>query len=75
MGNCHGVTWSNVPTFGSLEANSELKFKEMYSCTMPTGDPDCPEHIRIAKCLHLTIQRIVPNTDSLDGGKEKEVGA
>jgi hypothetical protein len=47
-------------------ANLKRKFKEMYKSSMPTGDPNCPPHIRTAKCLHFQIQER-SDADNLDG--------
>ena len=54
------------PNFNRCSMNLKRKFKEMYKSSMPTGDPNCPPHIRAAKRLHFQIQER-SDADNLDG--------
>jgi hypothetical protein len=59
---------NSFPDFNCCSVNLKRKFKEMYSSKMPTGDPNCPAHIKTAKQLHHQIQER-SDTDNLDGSE------
>jgi hypothetical protein len=80
-----GAEWDEVANLHSQQylehqhdsVNLRCKFKEMYNARIPTGDPECPEHIKTAKKLHIQIQQR-SDADNMDGnmpnmGVEKEV--
>jgi hypothetical protein len=54
------------PHFNRCSNSLKRKFKEMYSQTVPTGDPECPEHIRTAKRIHRQILER-SDADNLEG--------
>jgi hypothetical protein len=80
-----GEEWEEVANLHSQQypehqrdsVNLRRKFKEMYNARIPTGDPECPEHIKTAKRLHIQIQQR-SDADNMDGngldmGVEEEV--
>ena len=69
-----GVEWEEVANLHSQQypehqrdsVNLRRKFKEMYNVRIPTGDPECPGHIKTAKRLHIQIQQR-SDADNMDG--------
>ena len=69
-----GEEWEEVANLHSQQypehqrdaVNLRRKFKEMYNARIPTGDPECPEHIKTAKRLHIQIQQR-SDADNMDG--------
>jgi hypothetical protein len=57
---------NNYPHFNHCSNSLKRKFKEMYSQTVPTGEPECPEHLRTAKRQHRRILEC-SNADNLKG--------
>jgi hypothetical protein len=80
-----GEEWEEVANLHSQQypdhqrdsMNLHRKFREMYNSRIRTGDPECPEHIRTVKALHIQIQQR-SDADNMDGngldmGVEEEV--
>ena len=71
-----GEEWEEVANLHSQQypehqrdsVNLRRKFKEMYKVRIPTGDPECPEHIRTAKRLAIQIQQR-SDADDMDGNE------
>ena len=51
----------------------EKKFKSYVCHRMPTGDPNCPEHIRRAKRIWRDIQNEAVNLDVINNGSSSGI--
>ncbi len=61
---------SHTTCYPKKERTAKLlrcKFQELARKKMPTGDPNCPPHIRSAKCIYRMIVQATDGSDGLSG--------
>ena len=56
---------ANFPGLNKTSDSLKCKFQEMARTKIPTGDPNCPHHIRIAKRAYY---KLVKASDGSMGG-------
>ncbi len=60
---------ANFPGLNRTSDSLKWKFQEMARTKIPTGDPNCPNHIRIAK--HAYYKFIKASDGSMGGGSDE----
>jgi hypothetical protein len=61
---------AGYPTKERTSESLKRKFQELARKKMPTGDPNCPHHVRFAKRIY---RKIVAATDGSTGGSDVEM--
>ena len=61
----------SFPGLNMTSDSLKRKFQEMARTKIPTGDPNCPHHIRIAKRAYYKLIKASDCSDELDLGLEE----